>query len=179
MVWMLGAAAFHKWQGNFCLERHWCFYLQVGAGRQEQVPLTLASSVKPCTTSEWKALRALLRSMNRCQLSKGNDSALSLPGCVLANIQSDYKPIAPACPRSRKPPSAGWWDLVSVTDSAASRLLQSVSSCPCFPKLWEWWNSRKKWQKNLKKGGGRMESCATAGSFSPGTDFLAKHLLNL
>lgn len=84
---------------------------------------------KPLSTSAWKAQQAFLQSTNCCQLSKWNGSAVSLPGCVLAKIQSDYKPIAPACPRSRKPPSAGWWDLVSVTGSAAPCLLQYVCNC--------------------------------------------------
>lgn len=45
---------------------------------------------KPVSTSERKAQQAFLRSTNCCQLSKWNGSAVSLPGCLLAKIQSDY-----------------------------------------------------------------------------------------
>lgn len=80
-----------------------------------------------------RAPQAFLWSTDRCQLSKWNGSLVSLPGCVLAKIQLDYKAIAPACPRSRKSPSAGWWDLLTVTDSAAPHLLQ------CVGAHWEQW----------------------------------------
>lgn len=96
------------------------------AGGQEQVSLTLAGPVKAASTSEQRAQQAFPCSTNRCQLSEWNGSAVSLPGCILAKIQLDYKPIAPACPRSRKSPSAGWWDLLTGTDSAAAHLLQCV-----------------------------------------------------
>lgn len=102
--------------------------IEVGAGRQEQVSLPLASSA---STSEHRAQQAFLCSTNRCQLSKWNCSAVSLLGCILAKIQLDYKPIAPACPRSRKSLSAGWWDLLTATDSAAAHLLQ----CGCRSSL--------------------------------------------
>lgn len=112
--------------GEFLSRETLRIYPQVGAGRQEQVSLTLASSVKGCIHLWAESSAGFLWSTNHCQLSKWNGSAVSLPGCVLAKIQLDYKPIAPACPRSRKSPSAGRWDLLTVTDSAAAHLLQRV-----------------------------------------------------
>lgn len=93
--------------------------------------------------------------------------------------------------QNRKPPSAGWWDLVSATDSAAPCLLLCVCSSllgaaallaglmnaevPPPPSHGNDDFLKKEWKKEEE----RTESCTATSSFSPSSYILAKHLLRL